>query len=83
VDNRYEIRVRGHLSPAVAASFEGLETQLEPAETVLYGQLKDESTLYGILDRMQALGLELVEVRRLVGGALPIETRSQEERNGT
>jgi hypothetical protein len=32
---------------------------------VLTGTLPDQSALYGVLSRLQALGLELVEVRRL------------------
>jgi len=34
-------------------------------ETVLHGPVQDQAALYGLLDRIQALGLELVEVRRL------------------
>ena len=29
------------------------------------GELSDQSELYGLLDRIQSLGLELIEVRRL------------------
>ena len=36
-----------------------------PVETVLTGVLADQSALYGVLNRLQSLGLELVEVRRL------------------
>ena len=66
---RYEIRIRGHLSPPVAATFEGLMATPEPAETVLHGVLEDQAALYGVLDRLQALGLDLVEVRRLTDTA--------------
>jgi hypothetical protein len=38
---------------------------VEPVETVLHGPVQDQAELYGLLDRIQALGLELVEVRRL------------------
>lgn len=62
---RYEIRVRGRLTPAVAASFEGLSTRVEPVDTVLHGPVRDQSELYGVLDRLQALGVDLVEVRRV------------------
>jgi hypothetical protein len=34
-------------------------------ETVLHGPVQDQSSLHGLLDRIQALGLELVEIRRL------------------
>lgn len=38
---------------------------MQPAETVLHGEIVDQAALHGILDRVQALGLELIEVRRL------------------
>ena len=36
-----------------------------PAETVMRGELRDQAELHGLLDRIQSLGLELLEVRRL------------------
>jgi hypothetical protein len=38
---------------------------VEPVEPVLHGPVQDQAALYGLLDRIQVLGLELVEVRRL------------------
>jgi hypothetical protein len=38
---------------------------VEPVETVIHGPVQDQAALYGLLDQIQALGLELVEVRRL------------------
>jgi hypothetical protein len=61
----YEIRIRGRLSDTLVAAFEGMRASVEPVETVLYGPVQDQAALYGLLDRIQALGLELVEVRRL------------------
>jgi hypothetical protein len=65
--------------------FEGLTASVEPVETVLHGpvqdqdqdQDQDQAALYGLLDRIQALGLELVEVRRLPGA--PDEPPGSEE----
>ena len=37
----------------------------EPVETVLHGPVRDQAELHGLIDRIRALGLELVEVRRL------------------
>ena len=61
----YEIRVRGRLSDSLVAAFEGMRASVEPVETVLHGPVEDQAALYGLLDRIQALGLELIEVRRL------------------
>jgi hypothetical protein len=61
----YEIRVRGRLTGSLVAAFEGMHASVEPVETVLHGPVEDQAALYGLLDRIQALGLELVEVRRL------------------
>jgi hypothetical protein len=61
----YEIRIKGRLSDSLLTVFEGLTASVEPGETVLHGPVQDQAELYGLLDRIQALGLELVEVRRL------------------
>jgi hypothetical protein len=61
----YEIRIKGRVSRALLASFAGMESDLEPVETVLHGPIRDQAELHGLIDRIQALGLELVEVRRV------------------
>ena len=61
----YEIRIKGRLSDSLLAAFEGLSATVEPVETVLQGPVEDQSSLHGLLDRIQSLGLELVEIRRL------------------
>jgi hypothetical protein len=61
----YEIRIKGRVSRALLDSFEGMESDLEPVETVLHGPVRDQAELHGVIDRIQALGLELIEVRRL------------------
>jgi hypothetical protein len=47
------------------AAFEGLTSTGQPVATVLYGPVQDQAALYGLLDRIQSLGLELVEIRQL------------------
>jgi hypothetical protein len=61
----YEIRIKGRLSDSLLAAFEGLTASVEPVETVLHGPVQDQSSLHGLLDQIQSLGLELVEIRRL------------------
>jgi hypothetical protein len=62
---RYEIRVRGRLSDAAISAFDGLEADVVPAETVLRGPVADQARLQGLLVQVQALGLELLELRRI------------------
>ena len=66
-DASYEIRIRGRVSRALLDSFEGMSSELEPVETVLHGPVRDQAELYGLIGRIQALGLELVELRRIPG----------------
>ena len=64
-DATCEIRVRGRVTGALLESFEGMSSALEPVDTILHGPVRDQAELHGLLDRIQALGLELLEVRRL------------------
>ena len=45
-----------------------MDADVAPAETVLHGPVTDQAGLHGLLDRIQSLGLELIEVRRLPPG---------------
>jgi hypothetical protein len=65
--SRYEIRLRGRLTKSLVAEFEQLSlvADVEPVETVLHGPVVDQAALHGLLRRIESLGLELVEVRRV------------------
>ena len=67
----YEIRVTGILPPEALLDFERLRASVEPVETVLHGPLRDLTTLYGLLARLQAFGVQVMEVRRLHDRASP------------
>lgn len=61
----YSIHLHGHLDERRLRWFEGLDiTLLSNGETVIQGAM-DQSALYGILDRIRDLGLELIAVRRV------------------
>jgi hypothetical protein len=60
----YEIRVRGRVGEELTAAL-GLVAEIEPVETVLRGTVADQEGLHGVLGRLQDIGLELVEIRRL------------------
>jgi hypothetical protein len=59
----YEIRVVGALGPAGREAFADLAVDVEPTTTVLTGAL-DQTGLHDVLDRVRALGLELMDVRQ-------------------
>jgi len=61
---RYTIWINGHLGATALSAFPGLAAHLHGAETALTGFL-DQSALYGVLAELEALGLELLEVRQL------------------
>jgi hypothetical protein len=62
---QYEISVRGHLGQTLRLAFPGLHAQPRGPDTVLTGALPDQAALHGVLAQIEALGLELLEVRRL------------------
>jgi hypothetical protein len=64
---KYEFRIRGRLSEPLLARFDTLTSDSADVETVLHGPVRDQAELHGIIERLQALGLELVEIRRLPG----------------
>jgi hypothetical protein len=65
LDKAFEVHVRGELTQEVLDELEFMTAQRVPAETVLTGVVPDQPALVGLLNRLQGLGLELVEVRRL------------------
>jgi len=60
----YAIRIHGHLGATVLSAFPALVPRWHGADTVLTGIL-DRSALYGVLAEVEALGLDLVEIRQL------------------
>lgn len=72
----YQIRIRGRLGRTMLAAFPALHAQAQGEETVLTGTLADQAALYGVLAQIQALSLELLEVRReSPGGVTPPHPR--------
>jgi hypothetical protein len=60
----YAIRINGHLGATVLSAFPAMTSRRDGAHTVLTGPL-DRSALYGVLAEVEALGLDLLEVRQL------------------
>lgn len=61
----YEIRITGILPPEALLDFEDLTASVEPVETVVHGQLPDQAALHGLLARLEMLGVQVLEIRRL------------------
>ena len=60
----YMIRINGHLGATLLSAFPAMAPRRHGAHTVLTGLL-DRSALYGVLAEIEALGLDLLEVRQL------------------
>ena len=64
VPARYLIRINGHLGATVLSAFPALVPHHHGEHTLLTG-LMDQSALYGVLAEIEALGLDLLELRKL------------------
>jgi len=60
----YEVRVVGSIGPAARQAFAELVVDIEPTSTVLSGEL-DQADLLGLIEQVRALGLELIDIRRI------------------
>jgi hypothetical protein len=60
----YEIRVTGQLDTAAAAAFADLSITASGGMTMLRGEF-DQAGLHGLLEWIRALGLDLVDARRV------------------
>jgi hypothetical protein len=75
----YEIIVRGEAGPAVRSAFDDLAITVADGLTTLSGELPDQAAVFGVLARVQDLGLKLVEVRQLdPGPAAEIEDSTRQ-----
>ena len=61
----YAIRIKGRLGPTALSAFPTMVCEIEGGETVLTGSLEDRSALFGVLAQIEALGLELLELRQI------------------
>jgi hypothetical protein len=65
---RYMIRINGHLGATLLSAFPAMAWKRQGPETVLTGML-DRPGLHGVLAEIEALGLDLLEVRQLTAEA--------------
>jgi hypothetical protein len=58
----YEITLKGRAERTIADAFDEFEVSTEPGLTRLRGEIVDQAALHGVLERIQRLGLTLLEV---------------------
>ena len=61
----YTIRIKGRLGATALSAFPTMVPEVEGSDTVLNGSLTDPSALFGVLAQIEALGLELLELRQI------------------
>ena len=61
----YRIRIRGRLGATALSAFPTMVSELKTGETVLTGVLEDRSAVFGVIAQIEALGLELLELRQI------------------
>jgi hypothetical protein len=64
VQTMYEIRVAGTVPEEDLRDMGAVPVAPAQVNTVLYG-VSDQAALYGLLDRLRALGIVVLEVRRV------------------
>jgi quercetin dioxygenase-like cupin family protein len=77
-DPRYRIEVRGALPSGIADEWPAMAVERSAATTALVGPLPDRAALYGLLARLEALGLDLVALGPAPGGPVLEPTSTTE-----
>jgi hypothetical protein len=66
-----EIVIRGELDDRFAYLFEGMTLTRGAGTTVLTGEVVDQSMLLGLLERIESIGLALLEIREVADTETP------------
>jgi hypothetical protein len=61
----YAIRIKGRLGATSLSAFPTMAPEVKDGDTVLIGLLEDRSAVFGVVAQIDALGLELLELRQL------------------
>ena len=64
----YTIRIKGRLGATALSAFPTMVSELSGGDTVLTGRLEDRSAVFGVVAQIEALGLELLELRPVTAG---------------
>jgi hypothetical protein len=65
VHARYEVRVNGRLSERARGAFCTMNVRFVPPQTIMFGELGEQSELCDLLALCSAMGLEVVSLQRL------------------
>ena len=60
----YVFVIRGELDARYAQIFEGMEMETSGGATVVVGKVRDQAAFYGLVDRIEELGLELISAQK-------------------
>jgi hypothetical protein len=74
----YQICIRGRVTERLGSALEGMRPEAGSIGTMFTGEIRDQSQLYGLLDRVRDLGLELVSVQPQPA-ASPIRTHIRKD----
>ena len=72
----YEITFLGQAGTALRSEFEDCEVTMGPGTTTLRAELPDRGALSGLIERINSLGLDVIDVSLVAPpGRLPITDR--------
>jgi hypothetical protein len=78
----YRIVVGSEVGDRYASAFEGMSIETREGQTILTGEVEDQAHLFGILRRLNGMGLDLLSVEALSLDDRPvaegIESRSHD-----
>jgi hypothetical protein len=63
----YKLRIHGPIGPTIMQAFPTLAATRSGQDTLLTGSLPDQSALYGVVNQLEALGLQLPKIRPSMG----------------
>jgi hypothetical protein len=63
---RYRVTVRGTITERFASAFDGMRAEPGLGTTVLVGPVQDQAALFGLLNRLRDLGVDLVAVEQVL-----------------
>jgi hypothetical protein len=78
----YAIRIKGRLGATALSAFPSMVPELRGSETLLTGVLEDQSAVFGVVAQIEALGLELLELRQITAGPTSQESGGERSLDG-